>query len=190
LKHDDRAAAQIVEQLAQSGLEKVTLDGVRPVEAAIRYFRARLPRMQYAATRRESLPIGSGNVEATCKSLVSIHMKRPGARWKHTTGEEVMQLRALQLSDRWAPAVQRAIRPLAKPVQIATRLYAAKPPGPAADHRRLRNARRRVAAANHTAAKLENGSDEDRRRRAGFCKDLRILEPHPARVDRSPQPAT
>jgi len=25
---------------------------------------------------------------------------------------------ALQLSDRWAPAVQRAIRPLAKPVQI------------------------------------------------------------------------
>ena len=29
-----------------------------------------------------------------------------------------MQLRALQLSDRWAPAVQRAIRPLAKPVQI------------------------------------------------------------------------
>jgi hypothetical protein len=45
-------------------------------------------------------------------------MKRPGARWKHTTGDEVLQLRALQLSDRWAAAVQRAIRPLAKPVQI------------------------------------------------------------------------
>jgi hypothetical protein len=29
-----------------------------------------------------------------------------------------MQLWALQLSDRWAPAVQRATRPLAKPVQI------------------------------------------------------------------------
>jgi hypothetical protein len=45
-------------------------------------------------------------------------MKRPGARWKHTTGDEVMQLRALQPSDRWAPAVQRATRPLTKPVQI------------------------------------------------------------------------
>jgi hypothetical protein len=45
LKHDDGAAAQIVEQLEQSGLEKVMLDGVRPVEAAIRYFRARLARM-------------------------------------------------------------------------------------------------------------------------------------------------
>jgi hypothetical protein len=31
-------------------------------------------------------------------------MKRPGARWKHTTGDEVMQLRALQLSDRWGSA--------------------------------------------------------------------------------------
>jgi hypothetical protein len=127
LKHDDGAAAQIVEQLEQSGLEKVMLDGVRPVEAAIRYFRARLPRMDYAAARREALPIGSGNVEATCKSLVTVRMKRPGARWKHTTGDEVMQLRALQLSDRWAPAVQRAIRPLAKPVQIAAGIHAAKP---------------------------------------------------------------
>jgi hypothetical protein len=125
LKHDEGAAAQIVEQLEQSGLEKVMLDGVRPVEAAIRYFRARLGRMDYAGARRRGLPIGSGNVEATCKSLVTVRMKRPGARWKHTTGDEVMQLRALQLSDRWASAVQRATRPLAKPVQIARGLVAA-----------------------------------------------------------------
>jgi hypothetical protein len=125
LKHDAGAAAQIVEQMEQSGLEKVMLDGVRPVEAAIRYFRARLARMDYAGARRQGLPIGSGNVEATCKSLVTVRMKRPGARWKHTTGDEVLQLRALQLSDRWAPAVQRATRPLAKPVQIAVGVYAA-----------------------------------------------------------------
>jgi hypothetical protein len=40
--------------------------------------------------------------------LVTVRMKRPGARWKHTTGDEVLQLRAPQLSDRWTPAVQRA----------------------------------------------------------------------------------
>jgi hypothetical protein len=97
---------------------RAELDGVRQVEVAIRYFRARLERMDYVGARRHGLPIGSGNVEATCKSLVTVRMKRPGAQWKHTTGDEVLQLRALQLSDRWAPAVQRAIRPLAKPVQI------------------------------------------------------------------------
>ena len=57
---------------------------------------------------------------------MTVRMKRPGARWKHTTGDEVLQLRALQLSDRWAPAVQRATRPLAKPVQIAVGVYAVK----------------------------------------------------------------
>ena len=31
--------------------------------------------------------------------------KAARARWKHTTGDEVLQLRAQQLSDRWAPAV-------------------------------------------------------------------------------------
>jgi hypothetical protein len=67
LKHDAGAAAATVEQMEQSGLENVMLDGVRPVEAAIRYFRTRLARMEYAAARAAGLPIGSGNVEATCK---------------------------------------------------------------------------------------------------------------------------
>jgi hypothetical protein len=125
LQHDDGAAARIVEELVESGLETVTLNGSRPVEAAARYFRARLSRMHYAAARRAGLPIGSGAVEATCKSLVTVRMKRPGARWKHVTGEDVLQLRALQLSDRWAPAIQRATRSLAKPVHIPWRPRAA-----------------------------------------------------------------
>jgi hypothetical protein len=54
-------------------------------------------------------------------------MKRPGARWKHTTGDEVLQLSALQLSDRWTSAVQRATRPLAKPVQIRATVRARMP---------------------------------------------------------------
>jgi hypothetical protein len=32
------------------------------------------------------------------------------------TGDEVLQLRALQLSDRWEPAIDAVLRPLRKPV--------------------------------------------------------------------------
>jgi len=53
-------------------------------------------------------------------------MKRPGARWRHASGDDVLQLRALQLSDRWAPAISRATKPLAKPVQIAVGVHAVK----------------------------------------------------------------
>jgi len=75
--------------------------------------------MNYAAARKRGLPVGSGNVEATCKSLVALRMKRPGARWKEKTGGQVLQLRAPALSDRWEPAMRLTLRPLRKAVRIA-----------------------------------------------------------------------
>jgi len=46
-------------------------------------------------------------------------MKRGGARWKEGTGEHVVQLRALALSDRWGDAMDLTLRPLRKAVRPA-----------------------------------------------------------------------
>ncbi len=86
---------------------------------AITYLENHRSRMNYAAARAAGLPIGSGNVEATCKTLVQVRMKRAGARWKPSTGRHVLHLRALATSDRWGGAMELTLRPLRKAVRLA-----------------------------------------------------------------------
>ena len=113
---------RVLGALGDAGLHEARDEnGARPVGDAIRYMHARISEMRYAEAQSLGLPIGSGAVEATCKSLVAQRMKRPGSRWKPVTGNEVLQLRALQLSDRWEPAMKRMLRPLRKPVHVLTR---------------------------------------------------------------------
>jgi hypothetical protein len=113
------APGDIVMELWRSGKRRVRTDDGRPVHEAIRYLLNHRDRMGYARARRAGLPVGSGHVEATCKTLVETRMKRAGARWKLSTGDHVLQLRALAQSDRFDQALALTLAPLRRAVQRA-----------------------------------------------------------------------
>jgi hypothetical protein len=116
-----RAPTDILQELIASGRDEGAGTD-HPVHEAITYLQSHgceTDRMNYARARRLGLPLGSGNVEATCKSLFEMRMKRCGARWKKDTGQHIVQLRALALSNRWEPAIELILRPLRKAVRAA-----------------------------------------------------------------------
>lgn len=77
----------------------------RPRQEALQsertFFRNNRHRMEYARFRREGWPIGSGPVEAACKSLVKTRLCRSGMRWSRNGGQHILTLRTYVKSDRW-----------------------------------------------------------------------------------------
>ncbi|AUX39936.1 uncharacterized protein SOCE26_013310 [Sorangium cellulosum] len=65
------------------------------------YFRKHRRRMRYATWRAACLPIGSGIVEAACRTLAAQRMKRSGMRWRHEGGQAILTFRGLIQSERF-----------------------------------------------------------------------------------------
>jgi hypothetical protein len=119
LLNRNAAPDEILEALDTSGRRGVRIGDRRPVHEAITYLENHREWLGYPGARRRGLPIGSGATEATCKSLVTLRMKRSGARWKEQTARDVIHLRALALSDRWDAALHLTLAPLRKAVRVA-----------------------------------------------------------------------
>lgn len=73
----------------------------KQLKRELKYFRHNRRRMAFAAVQEQNLPIGSGIVEAANKTLVTVRMKRAGARWSIGGGQGVLTFRALAKSRRF-----------------------------------------------------------------------------------------
>ena len=75
--------------------------GNERIAQVLGYFRANRHRMGYADAKAKGLPIGSGVVEAACKTLVTERLKRSGMRWGVRGGQAILTLRSLVQSRRF-----------------------------------------------------------------------------------------
>src|SRR5262249_37420036 len=98
---------------APQGVDKVigALERVRmryprrqALQKALAYFREQRHRMRYAGLRARHLPLGSGVVEAACKTWVSQRLKRSGMRWRMVGGQAILTFRALCQRERFEHA--------------------------------------------------------------------------------------
>jgi hypothetical protein len=71
------------------------------VNKHLNYFKKHKKYMAYSYYLEKGWPIGSGVIEAACKSVVKQRMCRSGQRWSIKGGQAVLNLRATVKSGRW-----------------------------------------------------------------------------------------
>ena len=110
LRHDCGGVEKVIRSLNH---ERKKQPQSKRLGEVLGYFRNNRHRMGYAEAKARHLPIGSGVVEAACKTLVTQRMKRSGMRWRHVRGlppsagiggQAILTLRALIQSRRFDSA--------------------------------------------------------------------------------------
>lgn len=76
-------------------------------DKALGYFEHNTHRMRYAHFRKLGMFVGSGVVEAGCKSLIGQRLKLSGMRWTITGATGITTLRCHDASNRWDEIWQR-----------------------------------------------------------------------------------
>jgi hypothetical protein len=117
LKEADDGADRVIGALRYR-VGRATGNRRKRIQAELTYFRNQKPRMAYADYVRENLPIASGVIEATCKTLVTQRLKRSGMAWTPAGGQAILTLRSLIQSDRWEPAWTLLAADFCKPVIV------------------------------------------------------------------------
>jgi hypothetical protein len=101
LLHEDRGAEAVINALAHLRRRNPR---IKKIGTVLRYFRKNKHRMRYAQWKREGFMIGSGVVEAACKTLVAQRLKLSGMRWGSRGAQAILTMRGWDQSDRFDEA--------------------------------------------------------------------------------------
>ena len=103
MKEDPQGADKII-RAVRCRRDQARGKSRKTLTAALKYFRTMQDGMEYHACKEACLPIGSGVVEAACKTLVNERLKQSGMRWTLRGGQAILTLRSLLQSARWEKA--------------------------------------------------------------------------------------
>lgn len=106
LKERDDGAESVIRALRHRATRATTKRARQKIQTEINYFCKQKARMNYARYQQDNLPIGSGVVEAACKTIVTQRMKRSGMAWSPDGGQAILTMRAWLRSDRFELAWQ------------------------------------------------------------------------------------
>lgn len=103
LRDKPRGAQRVLSSAAALRVTRGPLRGkpLKEYRDGYRYLSQRLRFLNYHDCRRQGLPIGSGVTEAACKIVFTQRFKRSGMAWNCDSGQHVLTLRTLTLSDLW-----------------------------------------------------------------------------------------
>jgi hypothetical protein len=106
LKNNRTGAKQVLHYLRSLSKQKPKN---QKIADQVTYFRRNWKKMAYAKTKKEHLPIGSGIVEAACKTLVTQRLKCSGMHWDYEGAQSILSLRAANQSN-WFESAFSLIR--------------------------------------------------------------------------------
>lgn len=105
LLEEAAGAASVLRSLKRlAKLPKISAHRTRMIERAVRYFETHRERMRYSELRERNIPIGSGVMEAACKTLVAQRLKLSGQRWSEQGVQAILTPRGWDQSDRFDQA--------------------------------------------------------------------------------------
>lgn len=93
---------QVAQLIAQARQECAGKTQAQAVEKELAYFVKNAERMQYGTFRRKGFFIGSGVIEAGCKTVIGARCKQSGMFWSEPGAENVLALRCIHSSRRLA----------------------------------------------------------------------------------------